>query len=334
MIIKLEYRHVRPQCAKLRRCLDRPSDMQYSAHPAWTFSRFSRPASSQSRYEMAPVAAMMPFTVPQLTAPDLAHAKQRRHVGSASQHLQQHGILKINLGFPDPGSQYLEQLVLSLHEHHGHQLPISHSASCGWFWDVRPSINTPFQTPQHQARSETMGEFPWHTDCSYEDLPPRYFALHVLQHDRFGGGTLSVMNVQRLSELLSPDTRTSLMRQDYGIRIPLEFIKEPEKREIVGSVLTAQQDVQPCMMRFRRDLVTPLTERASRALQELDMSLQDAETQAQSTLHLTSKDLSAGSIILVDNRRWLHARSNIKDPKRHLCRVRWDAIPFNDAPVE
>ena len=179
-----------------------------------------------------------------------------------------------------------------------------------------------------------MGEFPWHTDCSYEDLPPRYFALHVLQHDRFGGGTLSVMNVQRLSELLSPDTRTSLMRQDYGIRIPLEFIKEPEKRGIVGSVLTAQQDVQPCMMRFRRDLVTPLTERASRALQELDMSLQDAEAQTQSTLHLTSKDLSAGSIILVDNRRWLHARSNIKDPKRHLRRVRWDAVPLNDAPVE
>ncbi|KAG9228131.1 taurine catabolism dioxygenase TauD [Amylocarpus encephaloides] len=333
--MKHEYRrHVRPQCTRLSRCLGRLFDMQYAIHPALTFSRFSRPASSQSRHEMAPVAAMTPLTIPQLTAPDLAHAKQRHHVYSASQNLQLHGILKISLGFPDPGSQYLEQLVLSLHEDHGHQLPISHSASCGWFWDVRPSINTPFQTPQLQARSETMEEFPWHTDCSYEDLPPRDFALHVLQHDRFGGGTLSVMNVQRLSELLSPGTRASLMRQDYGIRIPLEFIKEPAKRGVVGSVLTAQQDVQPCMMRFRRDLVTPLTERASRALQELDMSLQDAETQAQSTLHLTSKDLSAGTVILLDNRRWLHARNNVKDPKRHLRRLRWDAVPLNNAPVE
>jgi alpha-ketoglutarate-dependent taurine dioxygenase len=277
---------------------------------------------------------MIPFTVPQLTAPDLAHAKQWHHVDAASQHLQEHGILKINLSFPDPHSQYLEQLVLSLHEHHGHELPISHSASCGWFWDVRPSINTPFQTPQHQARSETMENFPWHTDCSYEELPPRYFALHVLQHDRRGGGTLSVMNVQRLSELLSTDTRKSLMRQDFGIRIPLEFVKEPEKRGIVGSVLTAQQGANHFMMRFRRDLLTPLTEKASRALQDLDNSLQDAEAQAKSTLHLTSKDLSAGSIILLDNRRWLHARSNINDPKRHLRRVRWDAIPFNDAPVD
>jgi alpha-ketoglutarate-dependent taurine dioxygenase len=225
-------------------------------------------------------------------------------------------------------------LVLSLHEYHGHQLPISHSASRGWFWDVRPSINTPFQPLQHQARSETADAFPWHTDCSYEDLPPRYFALHVLQHDRFGGGSLSVMNVQRLTELLTPDTRTSLTRQEYSISVPLEFIKKPEKREIVGSVLSTRRDVQPCMMRFRRDLITPLTGRASRALQELDMCLRDAEAQAQSKLHLQSTDLPAGNIILVDNRRWLHARSNIKDPKRHLRRVRWDAVPFNDTTVE
>lgn len=325
--MKLEYRHLRMQCARLR-CLGRPSDMRFSAYPARILSGFSRSAST------APVPATRSFTVTQLTALDLAHAKQRHHVGSAYQHLQQHGILKINLGFPDPGSQYLKQLVLSLHEYHGHQLPISHSASRGWFWDVRPGIDTPFQTTQHRARSETPEAFPWHTDCSYEDLPPRYFALHVLQHDRFGGGTLSVMNVQRLTELLSPDTRASLMRQDYGIRVPPEFIKKPETQEIVGSVLAARQDVQPCMMRFRRDIIKPLTERASRALQELDMSLRDTKAQAQSTLHLTSTDLSAGSIILVDNRRWLHARSNIKDPKRHLRRVRWDAVPFNDSHGE
>ncbi|KAK7738445.1 hypothetical protein SLS62_011375 [Diatrype stigma] len=328
MTMKPKYQHVCRQGARLRCCLGRPSVMRYPAHPAWIKSRFSTSAST------APAPAMRPFAVAQLTAPDLAHAKQRNHVGSAFQHLQQHGILKISLAFPDPDSRYLEQLVLSLHEYHGHQLPISHSASRGWFWDVRPAINTPFQTPEHQARSETAEPFPWHTDCSYEDLPPRYFALHVLQHDRFGGGTLSVMNVQRLAELLSPDTRTSLMQQEYSISVPLEFIKEPTRKEIVGSVLTARRDVQACMMRFRRDIIRPTTERASRALQDLDAYLANTEEQTQSTLHLTPSDLPAGSIILVDNRRWLHARNDIKDPKRHLRRVRWDAIPFNDTLVE
>ncbi|KPM41728.1 hypothetical protein AK830_g4831 [Neonectria ditissima] len=266
--------------------------------------------------------------VPHLEAPDLSYAKERRHVRSVAEQLQKSGILKISLQFPDGKSEYLEQLLLSLHKHHDHQLPITHSATRGWFWDVRPST-TDFQTGNHQARSETMDEFPWHTDCSYEDLPPRYFALQVLQHDRFGGGTLSVMNVERLSKLLSQETRASLVRPDYRITIPLEFIKDPAQRHIHGSLLVADAGGFSSMMRFREDILTPLSERAARALDELKQVLQSVEAQSCSTVHLTADDLPARTIILVDNRRWLHARNDIKDPKRHLRRVRWDAIPFH-----
>lgn len=49
-------------------------------------------------------------------------------------------------------------------------------------------------------------------------VPPRYFALHALQPDCYGGGTLSVMSVQRLSELLSEAIKTSLTRPEYLIR--------------------------------------------------------------------------------------------------------------------
>jgi alpha-ketoglutarate-dependent taurine dioxygenase len=49
-----------------------------------------------------------------------------------------------------------------------------------------------------------MFRFEWHTDCSYEEQPPRFFTLQVLQPDRYGGGTLSVLNVDRLLTLLSP----------------------------------------------------------------------------------------------------------------------------------
>ncbi|EHK46106.1 hypothetical protein TRIATDRAFT_292284 [Trichoderma atroviride IMI 206040] len=261
------------------------------------------------------------------------HATQPRHVRSVHENLQKHGILKIGLKFPDPDSEYLKQLVVGLHQHHGHQLPISHSASRGWFWDVRPN-STVFQTANHQARSETMEEFPWHTDCSYEDLPPRYFALHVLQEDQFGGGTLSAMNTQRLSLSLSPATRESLMRREYSITIPPEFIKDPRKQNIIGSLMAADEQGQLNMLRFRRDLVTALTERAAKALHELEAAVQDANAQFQSTVHLTAKDFPAGTIILMDNRRWLHARHSIKDPNRHLRRVRWDAIPFDARPME
>jgi alpha-ketoglutarate-dependent taurine dioxygenase len=177
-----------------------------------------------------------------------------------------------------------------------------------------------------------MEEFPWHTDCSYEEMPPRYFALQVLQHDRFGGGTLSAMNIQRLNQSLSPSTQASLMRREYSIRIPKEFVKDPTKLEIIGNVMAIDQESQSCMMRFRRDLLSPLTERASKALEELDACFQSTGATAQSewpsTVHLTAADFPTGTIIIMDNRRWLHARNQINDPKRHLRRLRWDAIPF------
>ncbi|KAI0446146.1 hypothetical protein F4803DRAFT_559544 [Xylaria telfairii] len=269
----------------------------------------------------------MPPFIPQVTAANLNYANQLPHINRVNEYLQHEGILKISLKFADPHSQYLKQLVIGLHQHHDHQLPISHSSTRGWFWDVRPT-STSFQTTNYQARSETMENFPWHTDCSYEFLSPRYFALHVLQHDRFRGGTLSIMNVQRLGEALSLSTRSSLMRREFNFKIPPEFIKDPTKQHIVGSLMATDKHGQPSLMRFRRDILTPLTERASSALRELDTFLEIPRTQSQSMVNLTSRDIPAGSIVLMDNRRWLHARNNINDPKRHLRRIRWDAVPF------
>ncbi|RSL43316.1 hypothetical protein CEP54_015137 [Fusarium duplospermum] len=272
------------------------------------------------------------LTLPCLEAPDLTHAENLDHVGRISEQLERSGMLKVSLGFPDEDSDYLKRLLVSLHRHRGHQLPISHSATRGWFWDVRPS-ETNFQAKNHQARSETMNEFPWHTDCSYEDPPPRFFALQVLQHDRCGGGTLSVMNVDKLSELLSPEARSALLAQEYRITIPPEFIKDPEQKDIIGSVFFTNPSNQSTMIRFREDILTPLTDRASLALVELKEALLKEEVQAHSTVHLKSADLPKGSIILMDNRRWLHARNDIKDPERHLRRVRWDACPFETVSV-
>lgn len=259
-------------------------------------------------------------------ANDLRHASHPSHITDVSNTLRQTGILKVSLQFEDDSSHYLQHLMVGLHKQHGHGLPITHSASRGWFWDIRPN-STSFQTPSHQARSETMEEFPWHTDCSYEEAPPRYFALQVLREDQCGGGTLSVMNVGRLSSLLSTSTCTALLRPEYRITVPLEFVKDDAKRHVVGGLMATDAKGLPSMVRFREDIVTPLTAEAALALQELKNCLLGQKVQAE-TLQLTSDCLPRGSVILMDNYRWLHARSNVRDPERHLRRVRWDARPF------
>ncbi|GAT25084.1 taurine catabolism dioxygenase TauD [Aspergillus luchuensis] len=287
---------------------------------------------NQARYDVVlnPTGGLARYplvgTYHSIQANDLRHASHPSHITDVSNTLRQTGILKVSLQFEDDSSHYLQHLMVGLHKQHGHGLPITHSASRGWFWDIRPN-STSFQTPSHQARSETMEEFPWHTDCSYEEAPPRYFALQVLREDQCGGGTLSVMNVGRLSSLLSTSTCTALLRPEYRITVPLEFVKDDAKRHVVGGLMATDAKGLPSMVRFREDIVTPLTAEAALALQELKNCLLGQKVQAE-TLQLTSDCLPRGSVILMDNYRWLHARSNVRDPERHLRRVRWDARPF------
>ncbi|PNP82836.1 hypothetical protein FNYG_04067 [Fusarium nygamai] len=260
-----------------------------------------------------------------LDAPHISYAHDPGHVYEVAAELQNSGLLKIRLGFSDDSCDYLRDLILSMHKNHGHHLPITHSATRGWFWDVRPKPIS--ATGAHHARSETTSEFSWHTDCSYEDPLPRYFALQVLQHDRHGGGTLSAMNVASLIGFLSPETRKALMAPEFRMKIPPEFIKDPEKSFIEGSILAP--DPQLSIIRYRHDIIVPLTTRGAKALEELSAVLVRREVQVSSTMHLRSSDLPKGSIVLMDNRRWMHARNEIRDPERHLRRVRWDARPFN-----
>ncbi|KAK6836922.1 taurine catabolism dioxygenase [Apiospora arundinis] len=254
---------------------------------------------------------------PSLEASEMSLSEQPHHVSHIVEELRRYGVLQISLKFLDNNSRYLRQLLLGFHQNHGHRLPIAHSATCGWFWDIRPSTAT-FQSAIYQARSETMYPFPWHTDCSYEEQPPRYFALQVIRPDRCGGGTFSLLDVRRLSRALSPTTKAALRRPEYQIKTPPEFIKNPMRQSLVGSILEAGGD-----------LVTPLSEEGARALKELNDILRNESLISTMVLSLSSAKMAEGSILLVDNRRWLHSRTNIHDPVRHLRRVRWDAAPFH-----
>lgn len=241
--------------------------------------------------------------------------------------LETNGVLQLQLDFEDENSIYLKDLIQNLNKFHEHGLPITHSAERGWFWDVRPSPVS-LQSSGHQARSETMSCFDWHTDCSYEEHPPRYFALQVLQPDQFGGGTLSILCVDQLLALLSPYAQKWLSSNNYKIHVPPEFNKNADDQHIVGRLLTVSPGGRnDSHLRFREDITMPLTKDAGNALDELKMILHDKETQA-GIIDLLPESLPRGSIIMMDNRRWLHSRNEVKDPNRHLRRVRWDARPF------
>lgn len=270
--------------------------------------------------------------VPLIEVTKLKLASETTHLSAIHETLKAKGVVQLALGFSDEKSIYLRRLITNLHKIHGHGLPITHSAECGWFWDVRPSLSS-FQTHEHQARSQTMSRFEWHTDCSYEESPPRYFALQVVQPDRCGGGTFSVLNVDKILTLLSPFAQKWLSSDNYKITVPPEFIKEVGKQYIASKLLAVNPKGESgSQLRFRDDITMPLTPNAAKALHELKDILYGDKAE-EWTIHLESKSLPQGSIILMDNRRWLHSRNEVKDPNRHLRRVKWDARPFGSRGV-
>lgn len=266
------------------------------------------------------------ISIPQLKADHIDLADDTDHIKDVNRLLQANGAVQVQLEFDDDECRYLERLIISLHRNHGHGLPIDHSASRGWFWDIRPNLSQK-AAGEHRARSETAQVFPWHTDCSYESSPPRYFALQVLHADHMGGGVLSILPVEGLRRNLTESSADALSAAEYRIEVPPEFSKRQDCQEITGRVM-AVTEAGEHQLRFRGDIITPLTPRAAVAVEELK-SVLTKSTIMREVLNLTPQLLPRGSIVLVDNRRWLHARSEVKDPRRHLRRVRWDACPFS-----
>ncbi|KAI1313244.1 hypothetical protein F5Y03DRAFT_338504 [Xylaria venustula] len=269
-------------------------------------------------------------SLPNLHCNAIAEAQSAPHVQKINSLLKERGILKISLQFDDDDCTYLKSLLLNLHRDFGHGLPITHSASRGWFWDIRPQDGAGHAEGGSvvTARSETMDNFPWHTDCSYETSPPRYFALQVVRADQCGGGTLSVLDADSLLSVLSPSTVESLCRKEFRITVPPEFIKSEHQKNINGSVLRVDEAGGKVQLRFRQDIIHASTARAEAALAELQKALADSRIRGQ-VLDLAPDVLPRGSVVLIDNRRWLHARNHVRDPNRHLRRVRWDAQPFD-----
>lgn len=253
--------------------------------------------------------------------------------------LQKDGIIIIDLSFSDSSSEYLQTLIKKLSSQFNHGSPLAHSSSRGILWDIKPNqidslaFETSVTMQKYTARSETKDEFPWHTDCSYVSGPPRYFGLHVLQADRCGGGTLSVLNLSIILQHLPQESIAALSRPEFRFTVPPEFTQpnDSEHGTIVGPILKQDSEAQ-WRCRYRADIIKPLTERAENAMKELNDVLEAAGLENGKDrigrIDLHPEALPDGSVILIDNGRWLHARNEVKDPERHLRRIRWDAREF------
>ena len=175
------------------------------------------------------------------------------------------------------------------------------------------------------SRSHSLGEFAWHTDGSYEPVPQRYFGFHILHPDKQGGGVFRVLKAEDLISMLSPRAADILVNTEFDIKVPAEFYRGVESNK--GKLLELDSETGRVYVRFRRDILPnpPSADPAAcEAVEELNKLLDQSEGLGTSVPNSVFKE---NTILLMDNARFLHMRTDIKDPKRWLRRVRFHGNP-------
>ncbi|KAJ7221789.1 hypothetical protein B0H12DRAFT_1193712 [Mycena haematopus] len=237
--------------------------------------------------------------------------------------LREKGLAVIELGFDDPKSHFLLELVEAMG-----CVPDTHSSTQGALWDVtyKPSgVISPKTGAVAHSRSHGDGEFAWHTDGSYEVRPQRFFGLHVVHPDRLGGGIFRVLPAEDLVAALSPQSVEMLLQTELDIQVPAEFYKGQATNK--GRLLEIDPATGRYLLRYRRDILADppsANPAANAAIDELNALLENPETKGW---RFPDDVFKANVAVLIDNARFLHMRTQILDKRRLLRRVRFHGQP-------
>ncbi|BBM02482.1 TauD/TfdA family dioxygenase [Microbulbifer sp. GL-2] len=213
------------------------------------------------------------------------------------------GIVLICLGFSDDSAEIMKDIVNTIGLIH------EHDALGRTVWDVKIGGET---GEEALAISHSDREFSLHNDGAFEQEMPGYFGLHVVRADTLGGGENILVCADRIVESLTEETFQLLSSRKFKLRVPEEFRK-------VSNFIEASLIDESHGFRYRYDII----ERDLCSPEELE-ALNELELKISLPHNMFKVHLGNNQILLLDNRRYLHARTRIKDKKRHLKRIRFN----------
>ena len=222
---------------------------------------------------------------------------------SIAQSLKNEGFVIIKLDFVDTNGFALEGIINKIGK------PNTHDQMGRTLWDVKVGGSNGEET---KARSHTLSEFPMHTDSSYEEDVPDYIGLYTVREDKKGGGINLFIDGKEIVNNLPVTHLNHLKKPNFKINVPKEFYKNTPY--IVAPIIDNNYQ-----FRYRNEIIDTkscIPDEIS-AINFFQKMIDDGKLTKKFFLH-------RGEILLLDNKRFLHARTDIFDKKRHLKRVRFN----------
>lgn len=191
--------------------------------------------------------------------------------------------------------------------------------------DYSWAIKKKCEDPTQATFSQHAGEAYYHTDAQYRNQPDQYMGLLCIKPAECGGGINSFLDFQLIKAEMekSEDGRKWL---DLAQSVLFPFLIPKEFRIDDQAYLLKPIIMNGGGLRFRLDTMLNGLKLYPEYLTETRIWIVETFRSFLDQRHTTAlkAKLATGSMVFLDNHRWLHARSAFSDPTRHLKRIRLD----------
>ena len=166
--------------------------------------------------------------------------------------------------------------------------------------------------------SHLKEEFDLHTDGAANTEVPRAFVLQCLVDDIEGFGDSVIVNIEDIVRTLDEETIDRLLRAVCTYRYETQYGERQESR---GHLLQ-RGDYGEYHVRYRRDRDADRVRFTMSLADEFAPALVQFE-KALESVPLTEFAMTAGDVLLVDNRRMLHGRRTLSGKVAREMRRLW-----------
>lgn len=192
-----------------------------------------------------------------------------------------------------------EYCLTMIGSHFGELYGFSQESNGAIFNNIRPTIHN-----QKQQSSESSDVFlELHTEIAFHEFRPDFLLLYCLRQDHHKMARTGVASIRSALPLLNIKILEELRKPNFSFSYDLSFGNKCGRNNSIKNMPILEGSLSDPYMTYDSDLIRPLNERAKAALVELDSAL-------RKTMHQVV--LEPGDIIIIDNRRTSHARTNFK----------------------